>query len=314
MLCNTSSLKEVQLCIEFTGSNPVLVPGIYKMAITYYLVQLPPFLLFAILIAVGAIVGGLGTFLFRRYSNVKILRSHNEVTGFLFLALASFYAFLLSFIVFMVWGELNDTRSNVSKEGSSAMGLYRDIKFYPDTVESKQIMIVYLDFIYNVIDEEFPNMAQRKPSRKTLESFDRVFYKMEHLNPKNPFQVQLVAQMFNHLNELATYRGLRDSSFEKEIPAPLWWPMILGALITIICSIMLDIEHARVHVALNALLGMFIGMIIFIILLLDHPYSGSLSIKPQAYKLIFTMEQWDHEPDAKPSIPINESMNIKKKP
>jgi len=274
------------------------------MAITYYLLQLPPFLLFILIISFGAIIAGLGTFLFRKYANVKILRSHNEVTGFLFLAIASFYAFLLSFIVFMVWGQLNETRGNVSKEGSNAMGLYRGIKFYPDTVESKQLMIVYLDFIYNVIDEEFPNMQQMKPSRKTPESFDRVFYKMEHLNPKNQFQIQLVAEMFNHLNELATYRGLRETSFEKEIPLPLWWPMILGAIITIICSMLLDIEHTRMHVSLNALLGIFIGMIFFIILLLDHPYSGSLSIKPQSYKQIFTMEQWDNELPAKKSIQI----------
>src|SRR5664279_3912839 len=149
------------------------------MAITYYLLQLPPFLLFLLIISIGAFIAGLATFLFRRYNNLKILRSHNEVTGFLFLSIASFYAFLLSFAVFMVWGQMNDTRNNVSKEGSSAMGLYRDIKFYPDTVESKQLMIVYLDFIYNVIDEEFPNMEQMKLSRKTPESFDRVFYKME---------------------------------------------------------------------------------------------------------------------------------------
>jgi hypothetical protein len=269
------------------------------MSITYYLLQLPSALLFLLIILVGALTGGLCTYLFRKFANLKILRSHNEVTGFLFLALASFYAFLLSFIVFMVWGQMNDTRNNVSKEGSSAMGLYRDIKFYPDTIESKQLMIVYLDFIYNVIDEEFPNMEQMKLSRKTPESFDRVFYKMEHLNPKNPFQIQLVAEMFNHLNELATYRGLRDTSFEKEIPAALWWPMILGAIITLFCAMLLDIEHTRLHITLNALLGVFIGMLFFIILLLDHPYSGTLSIKPQSYKQIFTMEQWDNEQHVK---------------
>jgi hypothetical protein len=269
------------------------------MSFTSHLLQMPSILLFLLIISVGAVVAGLSTYLFRKFVILKILRSHNEVTGFLFLALASFYAFLLSFIVFMVWGQMNDTRNNVSKEGSSAMGLYRDIKFYPDTIESKQLMIVYLDFIYNVVDEEFPNMEQMKTSRKTPESFDRVFYKMEHLNPKNPFQIQLVSEMFNHLNELATYRGLRDTSFQKEIPFALWWPLLLGAVITIFCSVLLDIEHIRLHITLNGLLGIFIGMLFFIILLLDHPYSGSLSIKPQSYKEIFTMEQWDKEQHVK---------------
>lgn len=265
------------------------------MAITYYMLQIPPVLLFILIISFGAIFAGLATFLFRKFIRVKILRSHNEVTGFSFLALAGSYSFLLSFVVFVVWGQLNDTRSNVSKEGSTALSLYRDIKFYPDTTESKQLMKVYLDFVFNVVDEEFPNMEHMKLSRKTPESFNNVFYKMEHLNPKNPFQIALVAEMFHHLNELATYRGLRASSMETEIPPPMWLPIILGAIIIIICAMLLDIEHTRLHVSLNALLGIFIGMFFFIIILLDHPFTGSLGLKPKSYKQIFTMEKWDNE-------------------
>jgi hypothetical protein len=156
-------------------------------------------------------------------------------------------------------------------------------------------MGVYLDFVFNVIDEEFPNMEQMKPSRKTPEAFNKVFFKMERLNPKTPFQIQLVSQMFNHLNELATYRELRITSMETEIPAPIWLPMILGAIITLLCAMLLDIEHLRMHVILNILLGVFIGMLLFIIILLDHPYTGSLRIKPKSYKQIFTMEQWSKE-------------------
>ena len=115
------------------------------MAITYYMLQISPLLFFILIISFGAIFGGLGTLLFRKYVRLKILRSHNEVTGFLFVSIASFYALLLSFVVFVVWGQLNETRDNVSKEGSSAMGLYRDIKYYPDTIESKQLMTVYLE-------------------------------------------------------------------------------------------------------------------------------------------------------------------------
>ncbi len=266
------------------------------MAITYYMLQIPPLLFFFLIVSFGAVFGLLITFLFRKHIKVTILRSHNEVTGFLFLAIASFYALLLSFVVLVVWDQFNETHGNVSKEGSSAMGLYRDIKFYPDTLESKQLMTVYLDFVFNVIDDEFPNMEMMKPSRKTPESFNRVFHKMEHLNPKNQFQIQLVAGMFNHLNELATYRGLRTASMETEISPPMWLPMILGAIITIICATLLDIEHTRMHLILNSLLGAFIGMFLFIIILLDHPFSGSHGIKPDAYKEIFTMEQWANEP------------------
>ncbi len=265
------------------------------MAITYYMLQIPSLLLFIMIISFGAIVAGSATFLFRKYIRLKILRSHNEVTGFLFLAIASFYSLLLSFVVFLVWDQLNETRGNINKEGSISLGLYHDIKYYPDTVESKQLMTLYLDFAFNVVNEEFPNMKVLKPSRKTSESFDQVFKKMEHLNPKDPFQIQLVSEMFHHLNELATYRELRLNSVETEIPSPMWLPMIFGAIITIVCAILLDIEHTRMHVTLNSLLATFIGMILFMIILLDHPYTGPLSVKPELYMKIFTMEEWAKE-------------------
>jgi hypothetical protein len=269
------------------------------MAITYYMLQIPPFLLFIIIISVFAFLSGLGTFLFRKHIKLKVLRAHNEVTGFLFLAIASFYAFFLSFVVFVVWGQLNETHTDLTKESSSATSLYRDIKFYPDTIEAKQLMVVYLDFVYNVVDDEIPNMGQMKLSQKTAESFNLVFHKMERLNPKNQFQIQLVSEMFRHLNELATYRGLRAAAVEAEIPSPMWLPIILGGIITIICAMLLDIEHSRMHILLNALLGTFIGMFFFIIILLDHPYTGSLGIKPKSYKQIFLLEQQTNEFNSK---------------
>ena len=266
------------------------------MSITYYMLQIHPILLFVITILVAGFFAGFFTFIFRKRVQLQILRSHNEVTGFLFLAIASFYALLLSFVVLVVWDQLNETHNNASKEGSSALGLYRDIKFYPDTIESKKLMTAYLDFVYNVIDDEFPNMQKMQSSAKTSTAFSNVFHEMERLNPKNPFQIQLVTEMFRHLNELSTYRGLRNSSLETEIPPPMWLPIMLGALITVFCAMLLDVEHMRLHISLNIMLGAFIGMFLFTIVLLDHPYTGSLSLKPKSYQQIFALEQQLNNP------------------
>ena len=77
------------------------------MAITYYMLQISPVLFFLLIVGGCALVAGLGTLLFRKLVKIKVQRSHNEVTGFLFLAIASFYALLLSFIVLVVWEQLN---------------------------------------------------------------------------------------------------------------------------------------------------------------------------------------------------------------
>jgi len=259
------------------------------------MLQLPTVLLFFILVLSGATVAGLTTYFFRKYVKLKILKSHNIVTGNFFLVIGSFYALLLSFVVFVVWNQLNDTNENVSKEGSSALALYNDIKFYPDTTESKELMAYYLDFANNIINDEFPNMRQMKLSRKTPEALNNVYYAVERLNPKTPYETQLAGQMFDHLNELSNYRGLRTSSIETEIPPFMWLPIVLGAIIVIISGLFLDIEHVKIHIGLNFLLGAFLGLLFFIIILLDHPYTANDGIEPKSYKQIFVLEKWSNE-------------------
>ena len=276
------------------------------MAITYYMLQVPPWLFFLLIVSTGAFFAGLGTYIFRKKVKLKILRAHNEVTGFLFLAIASFYSLLLAFVVLVVWEKLHVMHVNVAKEGSYAMSLYRDIKFYPDTDQSDGLMVAYLDFVYNVVDDEFPKMAQMELSRKTATSLDLVFYKMERLTPDTRMKVHLVSEMFSHLNELATYRAIRTSTaMHTEIPGPTWLPIIFGAIVTLFCALFLDIEHMRMHVMLTSLLGGFIGAFLFTIILLDHPFTGSQAIEPEAYEEIFTLEEWDHQPDSTQVIPLH---------
>jgi len=268
------------------------------MAITYYMLQIPSWLFFIAIVLGCTLFSGLTTYIFRKKVRLKVLRSHNEVTGFLYFAISTFYALLLSFVILVVWEQLGETHRNSSKEGSSAMSLYRDIKFYPDGLESKKLMAVYLDYVFNVVDDEFPKMELMEQSRKTTESFDKVFYTMERLNPTTSMQIQLVSEMFNHLNQIATYRGLRLTSLETEIPASIWLPIIFGALILIFCAMFLDVEHMRHHVIMNSLVGSLIGCFLFTIIILDHPYTGENKIEPEGYEQIFTLEDWDETPEA----------------
>lgn len=265
------------------------------MAITYYMLQIPPWLFFITLFVALGMCSIILTMLFSKYFKIQILKSHNEVKGYLFLATASFYALFLSFIMLVVWEQRNETKTNISKEGSAALALYRDIKYFPDSTVSNNIMAAFMDFVYKVVDDEFPKMEKLEISRETSESFNKLFYEIEHLNPQSPFQIQLVGAMFSHLNELAMHRSLRITTMEAEISPALWLPIILGWFITILCYVLLDIEHRRMNISLNFILSGIIVVFLFTIIILDHPYTGKNKIEPTSYLQIFTLEEWANE-------------------
>ncbi|GAA3936528.1 DUF4239 domain-containing protein [Chitinophaga oryziterrae] len=261
------------------------------MSFSYALLSVPPVLLMLLMLLVFAFTGGLSTWLFRKFIRVRVLRSHNEVTGNIFACAGGLYSLLLAFVVFLVWDGFNDAGSHADMEFSVAKGLYRDIQFYPDTAESGRIKRVYLEYINKVITEEYPAMGRLEPMPlSSKKAFDNVFIAIEQMQPQNINLNARSDEMFRHLNELATNRSLRQLSANTGIPFELWLPILIGGLITLIFVTMLDIENMRLHIFLSAMLGAFIGLVIYLIVILDYPFSGYLSIQPTGYREIL---QWE---------------------
>jgi hypothetical protein len=261
------------------------------MTISYTLLSIPPVLLLLLMIIVFALAGGLSTYLFRKFIRVKILRSHNEVTGNVFACAGGLYSLILAFVVFLVWDGFNDASSHADMEFSLAKGLYRDIQYYPDTVASKKLEAVYLDYVNKVVSEEYPAMSKlERVPLSSKRAFDRLFIAIEQMEPQNVIQVTRSDEMFRHLNELATNRSLRQLSANSGIPFQMWLPLLIGGFITLIFVVMLDIENKKLHIFLSSMLGAFIGLVMYLIVILDYPFSGYMSIQPTGYQDII---EWD---------------------
>lgn len=260
------------------------------MPFSYYLLQVPSMLLLFILVVFFSTLSIAATWLFKKYVKFTAGRSHNEFVGYIFGSVGGLYGLLLGFVVFLVWDAFNGAQTNANREGSLAKGLYRDIKYYPDTVKTGPLMKAYMNYVHHVIDHEFKHMEQMQPfSKEDRREFNLVYKTMEAMDAGDP----RVAQMFHHLNELATYRALRQLDASSETPVTIWVPLILGALIVLLLASLIDLENMGLHLMVNALLGGFIGMIFYIIIILDHPLTGQIKIEPDEYNNILTMARED---------------------
>ena len=256
------------------------------MHFTYFLLQMPPFVLMTACMLLFGLCGGVGAYLFRKYAKIQYLGSHNEVVGYVFGILGGFYALLMGFVVFFVWDALNQAQNNANQEGSLARGLYRDIRYHPDTAKIRPLLNCYLTYVHSVIDREYPDMERLKDfTVDDRRDFNNVFKEMEKLD-RHDLRVE---QMFKHLNDLANYRSLRILDGSSDIPIEIWVPLIIGAFIILLFGAFLNVESLRLHLVVNALLGAFIGMVIFLIIIINHPFSGRLRIKPEGYNTILQM-------------------------
>lgn len=262
------------------------------MDLSYSMLKLQPQILLLLLILICSVPGGFATVLFKKYIKIKVLRSHNEVIGYIFAAVGGFYALLLGFVVFLVWSSFSDAQTNANREGSMAKVLYRDIKYFPDTVHKTALMKSFLDYVTYVVDTEYKKMEAAEPfTKKDREKFNTIYKNIELMNASDS-RTQL---MFQNLNELSIYRSLRqlDASASSDIPVEIWIPLILGGLIVLTFAALLDIENGKLHALINSLLGAFVGLVIYIIITLDHPFTGKLKVEPEEYISIGNMVSQD---------------------
>ncbi len=261
------------------------------MEITRSLLNIPTLVLLLTLVLVFASLNILVTFIVRNLIKKKKLGSFNDIIGFNFTVVSGFYALLLAFVVAEALSESSDVQKDADKEGSLAKNLFRQIQAYPDTNSIAGLKIEYLQYINLVLEDEYPQMDKGLQSESTRKAFSKVFSVIERLNPIDNFTQAKAQFMLESINDLATYRSLRVLAVESEIPNAMWLTLLVGGLITSILSALLSVENLRYHLFINGLMGAFIGLLFFLILILDHPFSGSLKVEPNGYKDILILEK-----------------------
>ncbi len=261
------------------------------MNIIQCLLNLPTFLSMLLLILFFA---GLNVFVtvFTRWFQARKTqdKTSNEITGYIFSVVAGFYALLLSFVVFQALDKYNNVQKDADTEASSAKSLYRQIKHYPDTVLVSALKLEFLNYLKLVVTEEFPGMAKGNQSESSHYSFEKVFemvLKMKQSGDSIKSNTQVMVQ---NLIDLSKFRSLRQLAGDVEISRRMWEVLLIGGLIIAILASLINVKSRRYHLFLNGLMGAFIGLIIFLIIELDHPFAGSIKIKPDGYSAILNME------------------------
>jgi hypothetical protein len=262
------------------------------MSITNMLLKMNPLLMLGLFIIFFSGAGIVGTYLVRKYSKIGIRESHNEGIANGFAMTGGLYGLILAFVVFLVWDQFNDAQQKADMEASLCKGLYRNIKYYPvdnnheALLEKKKLTETYMNYLEHVIIEDSLLNTKGKESveykdyryTKTVKSFNTFYKMLEEMNDTVTYKNQRIEEMFKQLNDLGTYRNLRSLAVESEIDFYIWVPLWLGGIIIMLFAYLMNIENKPLHIGINGLIGAFIALVFYIIVLTDHPFNGRMRI------------------------------------
>lgn len=254
----------------------------------YWIYGLPTLLLGVLTISVFCAFGVAGVLVTRKWvpSLHHVDQSHNDIVGFYFSGVTVFYGITLGLLMVGAWGTFTDAAAKVDAEAGTLDVLYRNVSFYPEPIRS-QLQDELRRYARNVIDVAWP--LQRKGivpmSNKTV--LDNVERALDLFQPASEGQKILHSESCRLFNELVERRRQRHVFAKAGLSGSLWALVLIGAVISIAVTWCFHVKNKKMHIWMTGLLSSLLGLMIFLLAAMDHPFMGKLAVSPESFNLVY---------------------------
>ena len=220
-------------------------------------------------------------------------RRHNDVAGFIYAALGVIYAVLLALVVIAVWEEYGAASDTAEQEANAVAEIFWLAHRLPEP-EGSRLQELARSYGRVVADEEWPLMAQGQPPlMKEVQGtppgwviVDDIRANLQGFEPRTPADEQLYAEGLDQVQRLADARRMRLVAAEEGIPGVLWAVLVFGGAAAIGFTYLFGLESTWAHRLMVMTLAGVIGLVLFTIGALEHPFSGGARIGTDAFELV----------------------------
>jgi hypothetical protein len=261
------------------------------MPITQFiLTHIPTVALGIIIVAVALLISIGGLLIVRKFVHSNKMKAHHDIAGPMFGSIAVIYAVLLAFVVIISWQDFDRANTDVMKEANCYASLYRDASGFSEPYKS-QIQKSVATYTRVVVEEEWPLLAQGNRSSNAHELFTKIWDNYLSFQPQTETEKVFFTESVKKLNEAAELRSQRIMDARSGIHPVLWFILFAGGLINIVFTFFFGSENRWSQIIMSSLFATLIALMLFTTLILDYPYSGDVSIKPDAFNVVLMMSQ-----------------------
>ncbi len=236
------------------------------------------------LVTVTTAVAVLGQLMVRQYADNAKLRECHDVGGQFLAVIGTMYAVLLGLIVVDAMNKFQQASITVEQEANSLADVFLLSDRMPKERRDK-VQNLCAQYAALVVDHEWRAMNDGKiyaPAR--MAAIDLMKTTMDYEPAKEsekavyPIMVQEVCQLWDN-------RRARTNMATTGMPAIEWVVLFVGGIITVVFTYFFHVESITAQVAMTAMVTLIIGLNLFLVLLFGYPFTGDLTVKPDAFKL-----------------------------
>lgn len=237
-----------------------------------------------------AVVGSL--LLRRRYPSLA-QGEHNDMVGVTLGMFGAIYGIILAFVIVTLWTQLDSTQTIVATEATDVALITRDGAAFPAPVRDR-LDSALSGYVHAVVDQQWPRMREGQPSYGATEShLVNAFEVLQGYDPKGPREEVFYEQAVGHLNDVAGQRRARLNMAEQELPPLLQILAFGGAIVLIPLTFLYGMRKLRIQLLFVASVAGLIGFSLLLVVVLDRPFAGDLSVSPAPYTEGALARYWD---------------------
>jgi hypothetical protein len=246
-----------------------------------FLLNLPPPVSFFIVCGITTFFALTGVHLVRKKYSAEVLKENHEVAAIIFNAFGLFYGVMVAFVVFVTWSGYDEATKNLQLESSEALDIFHSAESFPDSPK-KIVQQGVRDYIAAVYNDEVKRMSDGDISLYSGGAHANLRILFSQLDATSIPNRELYAESLRCLNNLAQYRRMRIFAGNNTVPPVIWLVILVGGVFAVSYSFFFGMKNIKAQYLITMTLTVTITSILFLIYVLDHPFTGTsrVSLEP----------------------------------
>ena len=260
-----------------------------------FLLNWPAWLSLLLVSAISTSVALAGLRFVRKKYPAEVLKENHEVAAIIFNAFGLLYGVVVAFVVFVTWSGYDDATKSLQMEASEVLDIFHSAGGFPDPA-NKIIQQELRDYVASVYNDELKRIAQGELSLYSSGAHAKLATLFYQLDQKSIPNKELYAESLRCLNKLAEYRRLRVFAGNNTIPSVIWLVLLIGGLITVSYTCLLGVKNIRAQYLMTAALTVTVTLILVLIYILDHPFTGTSGVSAEPLRQAMDVMQRNYQP------------------
>jgi hypothetical protein len=197
------------------------------------------------------------------------------------------YGALLGFTVVVAWEQFSSAEANVTNESSTLATMYRQTVSLPapEQATMRGLLRDYTAAVKVEWDSQGSSAASAT-ARIAITDMYRVLGQ-----PQSSNAGAINAEIRGQLNMLTSQRNTRILDTKPRIPGLLWSGLLFGGVLLIGLIGFTHLSNLINHMILSSAIAILLGLLLFLIFWLDHPFGRELGVTPASFD--YTVQVFD---------------------